>query len=194
MTRVFVSLLLVIAIVVPSASFAQDRMRAEQSSQVLQKVRELQLLNQILPVLMTDEQYDELFPVIEENRENIRMLEAREAEVLQELEPAIEEALEKAREEGVVPSAVVISKIDAAFSRLTMARTAMLDFNAGRLVAKMNEILNEGQIKAAANSLDRSLLGGDPDEMTQDEKLEAWVRNVLMDPLAYDLMVDLSRL
>jgi hypothetical protein len=59
----------------------------------------------------------------------------------------------------------------------------------------MKEKLNEGQVRSAANSFSPAVFGMEIDKetITEDKRLDYWVRLVLMDNDAYPVLVELSK-
>jgi hypothetical protein len=59
----------------------------------------------------------------------------------------------------------------------------------------VNKLFDAGQKKIAANSIDWKLLDptSDLDKKDEPTKIRAYIKAVLMDPLAYDLMILLAK-
>jgi hypothetical protein len=58
----------------------------------------------------------------------------------------------------------------------------------------MKTSLNAGQMKVAANALDFKLYNPNikPEEIKEEDRLRLYVQEVLLDPLAYDLLVKMQ--
>lgn len=173
-----------------STSSAEHQQRTEN---LLEQIRELDLLNQILPVLFTKPQLKEVLPIIERAHADEKKLLADEQIVLRELEADVSAALEAAYTEGVVPKRELMSKIGMAFTLLQGKRRSFVEGETAKVFTKLKEVLNEGQIAAAANSLDPAFLGGGVsiDELDQDQKLRLWTQYILLDPAGYDVLIKL---
>lgn len=168
--------------------------RAKKSDQVLAKVRQIDLLNQILPVLMTKEQLDKILPVVEKARQAVKDQQRRESEELVKLEPDLDKAIKDGNEKGLIPGQEVIKKVYAYFKAFAITRKSITDENTANVMAVVKATLNAGQIRSMQNALspqsfDPSL---DASKMTDDEKLKFFVQNILLDPIAYDVLVKLA--
>jgi len=190
MKRMLVVLLL---LVVPFAGLAQTPPPAEESTMV--KIRKLDLYNQILPVLLTKEQLEKLLPAIERARSKAKEVERKEATELAALNKELDEAIAKARDQGQVPKLDMVQKVEQLLWSFTIRRNATVNENTNAVVAVLEAELNEGQKRAAANSLRPKAF--DPnvreEELTTSDKLRLFTRVILLDSMAYDILVGLSR-
>lgn len=186
------SLLLALTAQSPIAVVAQTT-QSERTENLLMQIRELDLLNQILPVLFTKEQLKEVLPIIERAHEAEKRVHADETTVLREFEAEVEAALEAAYKEGQVPNRQLMGRLAMAFNLLQAKRASFVEEESRKVYEKLKEVLNEGQIAAAANSLDPAFLGGgvNMDEFDQDQKLRLWAQFILLDPAGYDVLIRL---
>ncbi len=185
-------LALLLLIVVPLAGLAQTP-PAEESTMV--KIRKLDLYNQILPVLLTKEQLEKLLPAIERARSKAKEIERKEAAELAALNKELDEAIAKARDQGQVPKLEMVQKVEQLLWSIAIRRNATVNENTNAVVAVLEAELNEGQKRAAANSLRPKAF--DPnvreEELTTSDKLRLFTRVILLDSMAYDILVTLSR-
>jgi DNA polymerase/3'-5' exonuclease PolX len=187
----------VAALSLVSGAMAQstaDAERARQSTEVMNKVQKLDLMNMVLPLLFTKEQYRQLLPAIEKARENVRQAEKQEADELKKLEPSLTAALKEAEEKGEVPKAEVLNEARSTLRRLGTARMLISQMNTENVMEAFMKVANAGQRKTAANSLRPAEFGitTKPEEMTEEAKLRIFVREILLHPLTYDVMRKLS--
>jgi len=185
-----------------SLAFAQTKsptgtsaVAAREAEGILTKGRQLDLLNQILPVLMTKPQLKLILPAIERARSAVRKVESDELLVLRGLEKEFDVLLKEAFEKGRVPTNGEMEKIFKRYQEMNLVRLEVSSANAEEVEVILRKNLNAGQLKAAQNALqpNRYDRGLDPTKMTDEQKLRFWVRMVLLDPLAYDLLVKLTR-
>ena len=190
------ALLAVALLGVFTTSFAQltDEQK-KKSDQVLHDIRKLELYNYILPVLLTKEQTNDLMTILEVHRADSKRYELNEHKFLIEAGKEISDALKEAMEKGKISDPEVMDKAAKLFTAFTVLRKSLVDDTAKKLGDKMRSKLNEGQIRSAANAFDPRIFDPslDPEKMTEAEKLEMWILIVLMDPIAYDIMLELSR-
>ncbi len=157
------------------------------------KVRRLQILDQLLPVLMTKSQIRELLPLIEKARQSELDMEAKELQEMKAFEPKLDAALADSIKEQKVPKDEFVVEYLKLFSSFKNKRVLLVNVSSGSVLAKMREVLNEGQLKTAEKSLDPRLFGEkDPEQMKSEEKLMLWVREVMLDRASYDILVDMS--
>lgn len=190
------ALLFVALLGVFTTSFAQltDEQKKE-SDQVLHDIRKLELYNYILPVLLTKDQTNSLMTILEIHRADSKRYEVNEHKFLMDLKVEFADALKEAMDDGKVSGPDVMVKAANLFRAFTILRKALIDDTTKKLADEMRSKLNEGQVLAAANSFDPRIFDPslDPEKMTEAQKLDMWIVIVLMDPLAYDIMRELSR-
>lgn len=191
-------LLLALLAVLVLSSFAAAQpspSQVKRSAEIQRKLRELDILNQVLPILMSKEQIRAVLPSIERARQAVADAQAKEADVLTTLERKVDEALEAAMDEGKVPDPETIKEFTSTFAAFALIRKAVADANVDAVLAAMKENLNSGQIKAAANSLNPAMSDPtlDVSELTDEVKLRYFVRTVMLDPLTYGLLRELAK-
>ena len=193
-TSLSVIILLLFA-VFANAQFSTPDARAKKSDEILKKIRQIDLLNQILPVVMTKDQMKKILPAVEKARVEVRKAEQEEFEFLLKLDKDLDISLKEGIEKGKVPEREALVNIAAALRTLGLKRAAVVQENTDTVQAELEKVLNEGQIKAARNALLPSNFDPtiDPKKITDDQKFKFWVRTILLDPLSYDLLVKLSK-
>lgn len=171
-----------------------DPERAQKSDEVFQKATKLDLLNQILPLLFTKEQYRDILPSIERARQRVRETQKLEADELVKLDKQLDAALKDAMEKGVVPPRELLTEVSKTLQKLSIARGIISGQNTQEVFDAFVKTANAGQKKAAANALSPKLFdpSAKPEEMSDDEKLRVFVREILLHPMAYDIMRKLS--
>jgi len=169
-----------------------DQLRADQ---IFAKARKCDVLNQLLPVLMTKAQIKSLLPVLERCRQNVRDTEAKELVVLKKLEAKLDKAIMDGTTRSQVPSRDTMKEIASTYRVLGMIREAVIGENVDSVFSTLDRDLNEGQKKAARNALnpanfDRSI---DPKKLTDEKRFKFWIRLIILDPNSYDLLLKLSK-
>lgn len=196
LTAVALMMLSTATLAMQDGAAGQDAANADISKgDVALRIKRLDLLNQILPVLFTKEQFRQLLPVIERSRaEEKKHLELEQTK-MKEKSAKVEAAIKAAEEKGELPPDELIAELAQLHRALFVARQALVAQQTEKVVTAMKTILNEGQIKAAANSLDPRIFNPEAkvEDMSDDEKLSVWTRYVLMDPLAYDILLALNK-
>lgn len=167
----------------------------DEATTIQMKVRQLTLLEQINPVLMTKPQLRRLLPAVESARQAERDLVANELKAMRPLSARLDTEIKKAKEEKKLADPDIWKTINDLQRQFNLNRARMINEQTEKVLTEMRRALNEGQLKAAANAIDaRALLPGVPaDQITEEAKLRAWIRIVLLDPIAYDLMLDMSK-
>ncbi len=169
--------------------------KSKKSNEILVKARQVDLLNQLLPLVLTTDQINKLLPVLEKVRSKENEVAAKEAEQMRVMEPKIDSALQKGVKDGVVPTKELLRELNNMFIAFTMIREAITDENVNTILTGLKATLNAGQLKAAQNSMDPKAFdpAAKPSEMTSDDKLKVFIKNVLMDWICYDLLVKLAQ-
>lgn len=168
--------------------------RAKKSEEVLKKVHQLELMNQLLPMVFTKEQLGKFLPAVEKARVAVREQEKIEYDFLMKLGPKVDVALKDAAK-GKVPGNTVINECWATFRMFGMRRKAVADDNVEQVMKVFEPAINDGQKKTAINSIDVKAIDPslDPKTASDSKKLELFVRVILLDPDAYDLMVQMLK-
>jgi hypothetical protein len=186
---------LCLAVLAAGSAQTIDDQKAKRSDEVIVKVRQLDLLNHILPVIMTKEQLRTILPAIEKARGNVRTIQRMEADDLIKFEAKVDAALGKAYETGQVPTRDLLGELQKLMHALGVRRSIAVGENMEAVMKVVEQTLDPGQKKAAANSMDPGEIepGRKVEEMTEEQKLRFWVQYVLLDPIAYEVLVKLSR-
>lgn len=173
-----------------TASAAQQ----DRASDILDKITKVDLLNQLLPLLLTKEQIKKILPAIEKAREQVRMAQAKEFEEMKKLEPAIDKALKEALENGEVVKAEVMKEATGTLKRLASARQFIAASNTASVLEVFKSVANSGQVKTAINSLDPRFFapGTKIEELSDDTRLQVYVQEFLLHPFTYELLRKMS--
>ncbi|MBS1724405.1 MAG: hypothetical protein JSS66_15795 [Armatimonadetes bacterium] len=180
--------LLLFPVLAAAASIARAD---DDATRILSKVRQLDLLNQMLPVLMTPEQIQHILPALEKARAADAANQKSELEQMKKIEAKVDAAIKEAKDKKLVPSRDLVEEVIKMVGGFQKQRANMILQQSEPVVRVVMATLDAGQVKAAANAIP---VRDDPDnKLTEEMKLGRWVRAVLMDPLAYDLLVEMSK-
>lgn len=189
----------VLALALATAAFSAPAPFQKQpnpdATRIGQKIRRLDLLNQILPVLFTKEQLEKLLPIIEKSRQQEADLEAVELKTMKAIEAEVDLAIKEGLEKQKVPSDEIQAKLRKMSEAFQLGRMVLLGTNTAKVLEFMKKELNEGQRKAAANAFDPRIFdpSADPSAMSDDDKLKNWIQLILLDGLSYELLLDLRK-
>jgi hypothetical protein len=189
---------LLLSLLLLSGALTQSQIQTEKGKKTLEivdRVRQLDLLNHILPVLITKEQLKKLLPVIEKSRQNVRKAQDKEYDTIRTVETELNKAYNDALDKGAVPTREFLTKLMKMGQALSLHRALIADENTDELIKAMRETLNAGQTKAAANALNPALFepGLKVDQMTEDQKLRFYVKEIMLDPLTYPVLLELYK-
>lgn len=167
----------------------------QRADEIMTKIRQLELVNHVVALLLTKEQASKILGALEKTRQEVRKTQAEELEILKKLEPKLDEALKAAYEKREIPAQELFREIAARIQAMRLKRKAVADENIASVLKVVNETLDAGQKKAAAGALNIKALDPtrDPDKMSEEEKVRFFVEVVLMDPVAYDVLVKMPR-
>ena len=168
---------------------------SKKSGEILDKIGKLDMLNFLLPLAMTKEQYAKMLPILEKIRVLVRKVQEQEAEELRKLEAEVDAALKDAMDKGLPPTRELRNKIGGTFQKLSQIRQRSIEINVDTMYDALVGIWNAGQKKVAAQSLNPK--DYDPnakvEEMKDEEKIRIFIREIMLHPAAYDVMVKLSQ-
>lgn len=174
---------------------AQTTDMGKKSDEVVAKMRQIDLLNQIVPLALKKDQINALLPVIERARSKVTQIEKDEAAALAKLDGKISAAVKKSIETNTPPPKEIMTEIAQATSDMSMKRLLAIDENTAAVLKVFNDSLDAGQKKVAANSFAASYINPNvkPDEIKEADKITFFIKEVLLDPQAYDLLIQLSK-
>ncbi|HLK13186.1 MAG TPA: hypothetical protein VKT78_00140 [Fimbriimonadaceae bacterium] len=169
--------------------------KAAASDKVIDHIRQADLLNHLLPILWTKGQLNAILPSIEKARQTVELAHDNEYHKLMELDPKVSAAVDKALNDGNLPGRDLLKGVNDQLNTLQVTRTILGKRNEGLVYDALTATLNSGQKKAMANDLDPSSVtpGLKVETMSDEEKIRFYIRNILLDPLTYDLLVKLQR-
>lgn len=193
-------LLLSLGLVLSVAS-AQAQLTTSQgtrSDDIQLKLHKVELLVEIMPLALSKDQFNKLFPTIEKVRmEQKKVLAAEDAELLK-LEPGIDAALKGAYEKGEFPKLELMGSISKTMKALGIHRQVVMGTLADDFYEQVKGIFNKGQMTIMAKSAhDKS-----KDDSKTDDKAKAeqevtdtknFIKAIFLDPVAYDLLLQLSK-
>jgi len=187
-------LVIVLCLTLVGTSIAQDSEKAKRSSATLEKMRQIDLLNQLIPLVMTKEQIRGLLPVIEKCRAEVKKWQSEEADILAKYDVRVSKAVDDGVKNGDVPDKAFLKELNAVIRMFSMKREAIAAENTANVMTVMKAQLNAGQLKAAGNSLNPRVYDTNikPEEMKDDDRLALFIREIMLDPLAYDLLVKMQ--
>jgi hypothetical protein len=156
----------------------------------------MEMYNQILPVLMSKDQIKALLPILEKHRADADKYTLDEHRMLLGLEKELDKAISEAKDKGLLPGEKIMRDSTIHFQAFLIRRKALIDDTVMQLKATMNQKLNAGQVRAAAHSFNPTFFGVEPkegEELTEDKRLDFWVRMVLLDNETYPILLGLSK-
>lgn len=192
-TRIL-SIVALVALLLGSAPSQVNPDVAKKSREILGKMRQLEIVNQLAPLVLTKPQVNALLTVIERCRKKEFELEGKEAAQLRAVEPKVDEALKKGVNEGAVPTAELIRELNTMHTAFLIARGSVLEENVEAVLAVLKSNLNAGQLKAAEKSISPREFDpkAEPEKMTQDDRIRVFIRAVLTDDACYQVLVKMS--
>lgn len=188
---------LLLACLMAVSSFAQTSAdeRNKRIAEMVDKMIRVELINQLLPVMLTKDQLKALLKPIERSRTRVRELRQQDHDELKRLEAQFDEAIEKGQAKGSVPPQELMAAISKVIFDSATRTQIVASENIEEVMTTFKQVANKGQLKAAANSLNPKFFNpkAKPEEMSQDDKIRVYVSEVLLHVLAYDIIIRLSR-
>lgn len=174
---------------------AQKPPEVNKSETILSKMRQIDVLEQVIPLALTKDQINQLLPSIERSRARVAAVKKEEAETLAKLEGKIDDAIKTAEEKMVAPPKALLDELAQAMLKMSIKRQMTVDENTDAVLKVFNDVCNAGQKKAAENSLKPELI--DPslhsDKMTSEEKIRFFIEQILLDPQSYPVLLELAK-
>ncbi len=187
------ALLSLFAASVPAQTDGTDSGRRYEATR--KKISQLDVLIQILPLALTKEEISPLLRAIEKVHQKQTDLEKMEAKDISSLDAKLTTAVDEGINKSVYPPRTVQDEVAALGRALAIRRQAFYIEMTDSVFAVCKATLNQGQLKTMEKSLKPELL--DPSQksadMDADAKIKFFVRKVILDPLAYDILVQMSK-
>lgn len=191
--RVFLAVLAAMSVTVAFSQLSPEK--AKKSDDILKKARQLDLLNHLLPLVLTKDQINKLLVVVEKSRARVDQIRQMEATDLLKYETKVDDAVSKGVNKDMVPAKALLVELNKLFTAFGIRRSIAAGENADEVLAVFKKELNEGQRKAAMNSHDIKAFDPkiDVSKLTDDDKLKFYIKDVILDPYAYDLLIRMSK-
>ena len=178
-------------------SFAQpqvDPEMAKESTRILDNMRKVELLNQLIPLVLRPDQIQAILPVLERIRDKERRLTEQEHTDLLLFDQNSADTV-AAGIKGQLPSADYVVKLEAFYKANDIRRQVATGENLDMLMPVITKTLDGGQQKVMENSLTLQFFEPDlkPDSATDDQKMRVFCREIILDPLCYDLLVQMGK-
>ena len=195
MKQILICLGLIVGMLGSTPSLAQSADQSTKSDLTMLKLRQIDLLNMIVPLALTKDQINTILPAIERARQKVRQIEKDEATTLEKLDSRVSDAIKKSIETSVAPPKELLDELAHATQAMSDARGAAVNENTANVLKVFNATCNAGQKKAAANSFAPTYIdpNAKPDTLTDEQKTTFFVRDILLDPQAYDILLQLAK-
>ena len=135
------------------------------------------------------------FEKFEAVREKRRDVLDGEYKLMLQLTKSVNDAI-SAAEKGAVPGQQLVQNLYKATVNSVVTDTMVISEGTDEIFDVVKSTLDKGQLAVMANSLNPKDFPNDlkkPEEVTQDERIHIFIKRVLLDPDAYDLLVNLSK-
>jgi len=182
----------------PAVTAAQGQvttLNGAKSDAILLKIRQIDMLNQLLPLGMKKSQYDPMLAAIEKCRANEKKIKGMEDDDLAKLDIDIDSAVTNALDKGIYPPHAMEVKAANLLNAMGVRRTFAINENVDTLYEAAKKTFDEGQMTVMEKSLDAEKM--DPsvkkDSMDKPAKIKFFLRQIFLDPLTYDLLIKLQK-
>lgn len=195
MKKHLLALFAVLSIFVCLAHAQSDADKDEFSRQTFTKIRKIDLLFNILPVLYTKDQINKLLPALERAHTVNRETLDNEYDDYKGVDKLCDKSISDAIQQNILPTRQQRAELSNLLYKQEVRRQVTILKNVANIKEVFDKVMSDSQKKAAANSLDPRTFDpkAKPDEMTQDQKIEVYVREILLDQLTYDLLVERAK-
>ncbi len=188
-------LLALLALALVAAAPAQTTPGGPRSDAVMLNIKKLDALIQIVPLALTKEQLPPILAAIEKVRQKEKELRLEEDKILATLDAKVSKVVEEGVGKDVYPPREVQMEVAKKMLLMGGARQQFVEDMTDLVYAACKTTLNEGQLKTMEKSLKPELLGSAVKgaEMDETAKIKFFIRKVILDPIAYDILVEMSR-
>ncbi|MEQ1934953.1 MAG: hypothetical protein ABL962_13930, partial [Fimbriimonadaceae bacterium] len=115
-----------------------------------------------------------------------------EVDELKKLQTRMDESYKNALEKGELPKKELLIEFQLKLSDFSKTRRIISDINTTKVLEAFTATANEGQKKTAIGSITPADYGYKPDELKDDARLKLFVSEIMLNPLAYEIMRKLS--
>jgi hypothetical protein len=190
-------ILLVLGLALASSlCFAQDITQAGKDvDQTLLKINKLNILKYVTPLLLKKTQINALLTTLEKCQAKQKEIVALDARDLKPYEAELDKAIDSALNDGSYPKREFQGKIIAIQEALLVRRRLATNEMVDMLLETSRKNLNEGQIAVMRNLTDPNYVEGQTkaSKLSDDEKTKLYIREILLSPLAYDILKQLAK-
>ena len=179
----------------PIFASAQVSQSIKDSEKTLFKIQQLSIIKFITPVLMKKSQINALLTTIEKCRAKELEIRELDAKKLKEIDADVDKAIESSINDGSYPKAEFQKKLivlqEAILIRRKIATGEMVDM----MLDTCRKTLDAGQMNVIKNLIDPKFVDGSikVDQMTDDEKIKLYIRQIFLDGIAYDVLKQLAK-
>ena len=179
----------------PAFASAQAGSNVGRGEEIMRKVGQLDALIQIVPLALTKDQISPILSAIERAHQKQRDVAALDAKDLEKIDAKLSKMVDEGINKGVYPPRESQKEIAALIYAEGLRRNLLYNDMVDIVFAACKTTLNQGQLKVMEKSIDPTKLESSMKgvEMDADAKVRYYVRRVLLDPPAYDVLVEMSK-
>jgi hypothetical protein len=167
----------------------------KQSDEIFLKLRKIDLLDQLLPLLLTKDQINHnLLPAIEQARSKMKQILTDEDTELAKFDAETTEVLNNAMTKDVYPPKDFLKRVAAKTRDMSIKRSVNMSLITADLAKILDATLTDGQKKVMENSFDTSFVDPSkkPEDVKPDTKRLFFINRVFLDPLTRELLIALA--
>jgi len=180
------------------ATFSQATVttpKAAKSDATMLKIRQIDVLIQLLPLNLKKNQIDAILLQAEKAKEAERKIRMMEDDDLEKLDPKVSEVLRAALEKGAYPPRELQLEVSKLTRAMAIRRQVALAEMVDNFYTGVKDVLEPGQKTVMAKSLDIAVL--DPsikvDSMNEEAKIKFFIRRIFLDSTAYESLKELRK-
>lgn len=168
--------------------------KGKSSDAVMVKLHKIDLLNQILPLLLTKKQIlNDILPALDKARAQWKVILDAEDNTLAELDPKADEVITNAVDKRIYPPKDYLLLVSGKTKQMLIKRQIAQADIVKTFLGVLTTSLNAGQMKALEGSYDAHFIDPTkkPEEISVDTKRDFFVRNVFLDPMTAELLAEI---
>ena len=140
---------ILLAALVSGQTPALDKDRQARSDDIIVKTDQLNLMNQLLPLVMTKEQVRAILPAIEKARQKVKDITRVEYEDLKRIEPKIDAALKSGYDKAAVPDPDLLKEIAGTLAQQVRSFDVMARYGDDAFMMVLPQTGRDGAVEVA---------------------------------------------
>lgn len=163
------------------------------SDAVIMKIHQIDILNELLPLTLRKEQFPPILTALEKARAAEKKILEDEDAQLAKIAPDIDKTYDEGVDKGIYPSHEVVTNTGKLLKAMAIRRQVFAGETMEDMYKVIDSTLDAGQKKVMANTVTMDDLPPNvkKEDATDEVKIRAYIRKVILDRGAYEILLKL---